>query len=65
MNIRTVSIIGDGELVLKLQELLAKVGVRVITSDLTEDYTKQAADVNLVLEVTPEYCRKEEGIQKL
>ncbi len=54
MNIRAVSIIGDREFVLKLQELLAKVSVRVVTSDLTEDYAKQVADVDLVFEVAPE-----------
>ena len=54
MEINTVSIIGDGELVPKLQELLSKAGFKVITSDLKGDYAKQAADVDLVLEVAPE-----------
>ena len=54
MEINTVSIIGDGELAAKLQELLSKAGFKVITSDLKGDYAKQAADVDLVLEVAPE-----------
>lgn len=54
MKINTVSIIGDGELAAKLQELLSKAGFKVITSDLKGDYAKQAADVDLVLEVAPE-----------
>ncbi|MBN2463806.1 MAG: 3-hydroxybutyryl-CoA dehydrogenase [Dehalococcoidia bacterium] len=54
MDIRTVSIIGDGELVLKLQELLAKADVRVGTFDLSADYAGQVMDVDIVLEVAPE-----------
>ncbi len=54
MQISTVSIIGEGELVAKLQELLSKAGFKVITSGLKGDYAKQAADVDLVLEVAPE-----------
>jgi 3-hydroxybutyryl-CoA dehydrogenase len=54
MQISTVSIIGEGELVAKLQALLSKAGFKVITSDLKGDYAKQAADVDLVLEVAPE-----------
>jgi 3-hydroxybutyryl-CoA dehydrogenase len=54
VKINTVSIIGDGELAAKLQELLSKAGFKVITSDLKGDYAKQAADVDLVLEVAPE-----------
>ena len=54
MNIRTVSIIGDGELVLKLQELLAKAGVRVVTFDLSADYAGQVVDVDIVFEVASE-----------
>jgi 3-hydroxybutyryl-CoA dehydrogenase len=54
MKINTVSIICDGELTAKLQELLSKAGFKIITSDLKGDYAKQAADVDLVLEVAPE-----------
>lgn len=54
MKVCTVSIIGDGELAAKLQELLSKADFKVVTSDLSGDYAKQAADVDLVLEVAPE-----------
>jgi 3-hydroxybutyryl-CoA dehydrogenase len=54
MQISTVSIIGEGELVPKLQELLSKAGFKVVTSGLTGDYAKQMVDVDLVLEVAPE-----------
>jgi 3-hydroxybutyryl-CoA dehydrogenase len=54
MKILTVSIIGEGELTAKLQELLLKTDFKVITSDLSGDYAKQAADADLVLEVAPE-----------
>jgi len=54
MKINTVSIIGEGELVSKLQELLSKASFKVITADLNGDYAKLAADVDLVLEVAPE-----------
>jgi len=54
MKVSTVSIIGDGELAPKLQELLSKADFKVITSDLSGDYAKQAVDVDLVLEVATE-----------
>ena len=54
MKVDTVSIIGDGELVPNLQELLSKAGFKVITADLGGDYAQQAADVDLVLEVAAE-----------
>jgi len=54
MTIRAVSIIGDGELAAKLKELLPKADFKVIISDLNGDYTKQAVDVDLILEIAPE-----------
>jgi 3-hydroxybutyryl-CoA dehydrogenase len=54
VKINAVSIIGDGELVPKLQELLSKAGVRVSAADLGGDYAQQAADVDLMLEVADE-----------
>ena len=54
MKVSTVSIIGDGELVPKLQELLTRADFKVITSDINEDYDKKAAGVDLVMEVAHE-----------
>ena len=54
MKISTVSIIGEGEVVVNLQELLAKADFKVVTSDLSGDYAKQSADVDLVIEIAPE-----------
>lgn len=54
MNIRTVSIIGDGELKGRLQELLSKMDFKVITSDLSQDYANQVSDADLVLEAVAE-----------
>jgi 3-hydroxybutyryl-CoA dehydrogenase len=54
MNVRTVGIIGDGELKGWLQKLLSKANFKVITSDLNQDYAEQVSDADLVLEVTPE-----------
>ncbi len=54
MRISTVSIIGDGEFASRLQELLSKADSEVTISDLSGDYTKQVADVDLVLEVANE-----------
>ncbi len=54
MSVRMVSIIGEGELKAQLQELLSKADFKVITSDLSQDYAKQASDADLVLEVAPE-----------
>jgi len=54
MKIQAINIIGEGELAAKLKELVAKVDFKVIISDLSQDYAKQAADADLVLEVAPE-----------
>ena len=54
MRISPVSIIGDGEFASRLQELLSKADSEVTISDLSGDYTKQVADVDLVLEVANE-----------
>src|SRR4030042_2770747 len=54
MKVAAVSIIGDGELVPKLQELLARADFKVITSDISEDYDKKAAGVDLVMEIAHE-----------
>ena len=54
MEINAVSIIGDGELVPKLQELLSKAGFEVIAVDLSVNYAEQVADADLVLEVADE-----------
>ncbi len=54
MKIRAINIIGEGELAIKLKELVSKADFKVIASELTGDYARQAADVDLVLEVAPE-----------
>lgn len=50
MRIRALSIIGEGELRGKLEGLLLKADVKVVTSDLSSDYAKQSIDADLVLE---------------
>ena len=54
MKIRTISIIGEGEFKAKLQELVSKAGFKVTTSDLKQDFAKQAAEADLVIEVATE-----------
>lgn len=54
MSISTVGIIGDDELAVQLQALLAKADFKVVVSSLSGDYAKQISNVDLVLEVAPE-----------
>ncbi|HIE16922.1 MAG TPA: 3-hydroxybutyryl-CoA dehydrogenase [Dehalococcoidia bacterium] len=54
MSITTVCIIGNGDMGLRLQELLSKGDFRIMTSRLEEDYAEQASSADLVLEVAPE-----------
>jgi len=54
MSVRTVGIIGDGELKGWLQELLSKADFKVITSDLNQDYADQVSATDLVLEAVAE-----------
>jgi 3-hydroxybutyryl-CoA dehydrogenase len=54
MKISTVSIIGEGELADKLIGPLSKANLKVFAANLKADYTKQAAESDLVLEVAPE-----------
>jgi len=48
--VKTVSIIGDGDITARLQELLSKADFKVVISDLNQDYAEHAADAHLVLE---------------
>ena len=65
MTIRTIAIIGGGELKAKLQELLSKADFKVIMSDLSQDYAKQASDSDLVLEtVSEDIALKKEVFKK-
>lgn len=54
MKVSKVSIIGDGELVVNLEQLLSRADFKVTTSDLGKDYAKEAEDAGLVLEIAPE-----------
>jgi len=54
MKMHTVRIIGEGELAGKLKELLSKANLRVFVANLEDDYAKQVAEADLVLEVAPE-----------
>jgi 3-hydroxybutyryl-CoA dehydrogenase len=53
MQITTVSIIGDGELVDKLKELLSKANLNVSVAGLKQEYARQTAESDLVIEVAP------------
>ncbi|UCH50943.1 MAG: hypothetical protein JSV54_08050, partial [Chloroflexota bacterium] len=64
MKISTVSVIGDGELASKIQRLLSKADFKVVASDLSENYTKQALDVDLVIEVATEDVDLKEKVFK-
>jgi 3-hydroxybutyryl-CoA dehydrogenase len=54
MKITTVSIIGEGVVADKLKELLGKANMKVIATDLKQDYTRLVGESDLVLEVAPE-----------
>jgi 3-hydroxybutyryl-CoA dehydrogenase len=52
--IRTVSIIGEGELVNRLKQIMDKSKFKVVYAGLKEDYGKQVGEAELILEVAPE-----------
>lgn len=54
MKIGTVAIIGKGELVEKLKELIEKANIKVYIADVTGNYVEQAAKADLILEVGAE-----------
>ena len=54
MKIHSISIIAEGKLGIKLQELFLKYDLKVIMMDLSQDYAKQASDADLILEVVAE-----------
>jgi 3-hydroxybutyryl-CoA dehydrogenase len=54
MKISTVGIIGDGELADKLEEILSKANLKVVSAGLKGDFAKEVAACDLVLELAPE-----------
>jgi len=65
MTIRTITVIGEGELKAKLQGLFSKADFKVIMSDLSQDYAKQASEADLVLEtVSEDIALKKEVFKK-
>jgi len=63
--ISTVSVIGDGELAVRLKEILGKAKLKVVGAGLKQDYSKQVGESDLVLEVAPEDFTAKKKIIKL
>ena len=54
MKISTVGIIGDGALADKLKRTCSQAGLKVLAAGLKDDYGKQMAEADIVIELTSE-----------